>query len=130
MKHLIISLLLFVNSIGLAQEQMVPLSLNPTLINVGSPRSPFPKTLSKGFVPAVKLPFIDDFSRAGLYPQQQLWADRYVFINKSYSVNPPSFGVATFDAMMKADEALGKGDEKGHAFWMRVYKIATKLSSG
>ena len=39
-------------------------------------------------------------------------------------------GMATFDAMMKADEALGKGDEKGHAFWMRVYEIATKLSGG
>jgi len=39
-------------------------------------------------------------------------------------------GMATFDATMKADEALAKGDKKGHAFWMRVHKIVMKLTSG
>jgi dienelactone hydrolase len=35
--------------------------------------------------------------------------------------------MATMDATMKAEEALAKGDEKGHKFWMRVHAIAMKL---
>ena len=34
------------------------------------------------------------------------------------------------DAMINAEEALAKGDEKGHAFWMRVHEIAMKLTGG
>ena len=37
---------------------------------------------------------------------------------------------ATLDAMMKADEAAGKGDEEGHEFWMRVHEIAIRLTGG
>ena len=37
---------------------------------------------------------------------------------------------ATLDAMLKADEAAGKGDEEGHEFWMRVHEIAIKLTGG
>ena len=29
---------------------------------------------------------------------------------------------------MKAEEAMGKGDEKGQKFWMRVHDITLKLS--
>ena len=39
-------------------------------------------------------------------------------------------GMATLFAMLKADEALAKGDKKGHAYWMRVHKIVTKLTGG
>ncbi len=39
-------------------------------------------------------------------------------------------GMATLDAMLKADEAAVKGDEEGHEFWMRVYEIAIKLTGG
>lgn len=47
------------------------------------------------------LPFFDDFSRFPLpcYPDQSLWSDSLVYINNSYPVNPPSVGVATFDAV-------------------------------
>ncbi len=38
--------------------------------------------------------------------------------------------LATLDAQMKADDALGKGDKEGHKFWMRVHEIATKLTGG
>ncbi len=38
--------------------------------------------------------------------------------------------MATMDAMMKAEEAAGKGDEKGKKFWMRVHGIAIKLTGG
>ncbi|MGB9747758.1 MAG: T9SS type A sorting domain-containing protein [Bacteroidales bacterium] len=49
----------------------------------------------------LELPFYDDFSRFPLpcYPDQSLWSDSLVYINNSYPVNPPSVGVATFDAV-------------------------------
>lgn len=45
------------------------------------------------------LPFVDDFSGSGIFPSDSLWADKYVFINSSYPVSPPTVGVATFDAI-------------------------------
>jgi hypothetical protein len=45
------------------------------------------------------LPFIDDFSNSWVVPDQKLWTDRFVFINNSYPIFPPSAGVATFDAL-------------------------------
>jgi poly(3-hydroxybutyrate) depolymerase len=38
--------------------------------------------------------------------------------------------LATLDAMLKADEAAGKGDEEGRKFWMRVHEIAMNLTGG
>lgn len=45
------------------------------------------------------LPFRDDFSSRGPFPDQALWADRDVFINPSFAINPLSLGTATFDAL-------------------------------
>lgn len=45
------------------------------------------------------LPFFDDFAYNGPYPDPALWADRSVFINNAYPFYPPSYGVATFDAI-------------------------------
>lgn len=39
-------------------------------------------------------------------------------------------GLATLDSTFRAEEALARGDEKGHAFWLKVYAIALKLSGG
>ncbi len=45
------------------------------------------------------LPFLDDFSGSGIYPDQQLWIDRNVFINKDFPYRPPNIGAATFDVI-------------------------------
>jgi len=45
------------------------------------------------------LPFFDDFSNGRSYPDPENWTDSYVFINQTYAINPPTIGVATFDAM-------------------------------
>ncbi len=45
------------------------------------------------------LPFWDDFSHPGPYPDQSLWADNYVFINAGFAVHPKTAGVATFDML-------------------------------
>ncbi len=47
---------------------------------------------------AVKMPFIDDFSSYYGYPNQQLWADNFVFISDGFSLNNITIGSATFDA--------------------------------
>ena len=82
-----------------AQEQLIPLGFNPVLQHAEKPSTPFIKNSTKGAIPAIKLPFIEDFSGQGLFPNQKLWSDNNVFINRSLSVRPPSIGVATFDAM-------------------------------
>ena len=94
----ILSLLagILISGMAVAQEQLVPLSYNPAYKQSG--QSPV-KNNAKGGQTAVKLPFIDDFSRPGIYPYADHWQDRYVFVNRSYAVNPPSIGVATFDAI-------------------------------
>ncbi|MDE7102951.1 MAG: T9SS type A sorting domain-containing protein [Bacteroidales bacterium] len=48
---------------------------------------------------SVLLPFFDDFSYNGPYPDPMRWADRSVFINNAFAFYPPSYGVATFDAI-------------------------------
>lgn len=52
---------------------------------------------SRKTVDTLTLPFFDDFSKDGVYPNQQKWIDRNVFINNNFSKQPPSKGVATFD---------------------------------
>lgn len=48
---------------------------------------------------SILLPFFDDFSYNGPYPDPARWADRSVFINNAFALYPPSYGVATFDAI-------------------------------
>lgn len=48
---------------------------------------------------AVRLPFVEDFSRGVGYPDPALWQDRQAFVNASYPIFPPSIGVATLDAL-------------------------------
>ncbi len=47
----------------------------------------------------LSLPFWDDFSYDGPYPDHSLWADQYVFINTGFAFHPKTIGVATFDIL-------------------------------
>ena len=47
---------------------------------------------------AVKMPFIDDFSRNFVYPNSQLWEDFFVYVNDGCGIGAPTIGCATFDA--------------------------------
>lgn len=49
--------------------------------------------------PRIDLPFFDDFSYDQLRPSITLWQDEDVLINREFAVDPPSIGVATFDAV-------------------------------
>jgi hypothetical protein len=45
------------------------------------------------------LPFYEDFSTSSVVPDPAKWTDQHVFINNTFSLDPPSVGVATFDAI-------------------------------
>lgn len=47
--------------------------------------------------PALDLPFIDNFSAPGPYPDDDLWMDRHAFVNRNLAFQPLSLGVATLD---------------------------------
>ncbi|MDR0667224.1 MAG: T9SS type A sorting domain-containing protein, partial [Prevotellaceae bacterium] len=44
------------------------------------------------------LPVVDDFAEKNPWPATNIWESRGVFINTNYGINPPTLGVATFDA--------------------------------
>ena len=52
----------------------------------------------------LELPFFDDFSRPTTFPTRELWEKSYVITNQSYAINPPTNGVATFDAVNQKGE--------------------------
>lgn len=45
----------------------------------------------------LNLPFFDDFVTTKFYPDSSKWFNNYVFVNNDFPINPPSYGVATFD---------------------------------
>lgn len=49
--------------------------------------------------PLLTLPFFEDFSSEGVFPDPDKWTDQYVFINNSFGKDPMSIGVATLDAI-------------------------------
>lgn len=78
-----------------AQERLSGLVVNPQVKN-----SKQENLSSREVMQRLTLPFLDDFSNNGsVFPSKSHWTDNYVFINDDYPVNPPTIGVATFDAI-------------------------------
>lgn len=83
-----------------AQESIIPLGSNPILIEAAkSSVNSNPINRRASVVDTLILPFIDDFSRPGIYPYARLWMDSSVFINTNYGDLPVTIGVATFDGL-------------------------------
>ena len=76
---------------------------------------------SKVIEPGVNENFIftDDFSYIGPYPDPNLWIEDQVFINRTLAYNPPSVGVATFDAL----------DRTGSLYDINVSRVGDRLTS-
>ncbi len=55
----------------------------------------------------LELPFYDDFSKTGIYPDSTKWLDNYVFVNSDYGVFPINTGVATFDILNEYGDIYG-----------------------
>ncbi|MGB1037466.1 MAG: T9SS type A sorting domain-containing protein [Bacteroidia bacterium] len=47
----------------------------------------------------LNLPFFDDFSESSLYPDSSKWLNNQVYINNQFPIEPPTYNVATFDAL-------------------------------
>ncbi|GJM36253.1 MAG: hypothetical protein DHS20C18_52540 [Saprospiraceae bacterium] len=58
----------------------------------------------------ISIPFLDDFSYDGPYPDLNLWLDNEVFVNKTMAIDPPSIGVATFDGLNGNGKAYSNSD--------------------
>lgn len=60
-------------------------------------------------VPSISYPFYDDFSYDSAIPDQNLWLDKEVFLNKTLAIEPPSVGVATLDGIDFRGRAYNTG---------------------
>jgi hypothetical protein len=58
-----------------------------------------PRGTTDSLITPIYLPFYDEFSYTGPYPDASKWLDQYVFINHTKAINPPTLGVATFDGL-------------------------------
>lgn len=90
--YLICFLSLYPGSNGHAQEKLVSVASNPVLM--GEYRSTAHKS---GVQDTLSLPVRDDFSDSSPYPSGTVWTDNHVFINNSFGVDMPTYGLATFD---------------------------------
>lgn len=79
-----------------AQEGLLPASHNP---QKSASALEAHTTAAKSTDLPLSLPFHDDFSYKGPYPDPQRWADSYVFVNAGFAVHPKTVGVATFDIL-------------------------------
>lgn len=86
-----------------AQEQLMPLHSNAQLTSAPEPVRNNLTSRTMSITPLDTLPFFDDFSYSYLspYPSTNNWIDSNVFINHTFPIAPPSFGVATFDGLNK-----------------------------
>lgn len=99
---------------GVSFSQLPPLQLRPLTQN------PFlqdrPQTVQVNAGSEILLPFFDDFSQTDVCPAPRLWADKVVYINNSYPYYPPTFGVATFDALDENGEVYSHASILGYSF--------------
>lgn len=77
---------------------------------------------SKGIQDTISLPFFDDFSRSGPFPDSTRWTDRYVFINNTYSTGQLTAGVATFDLL----DETGSLYEEAESWVFSADKLTSK----
>ena len=77
-----------------AQEVISVLESNPLLQIKPKQQDQKMRTAS-----AIPIPFLDDFSHSSYFPNNLLWEDSAVFVNRSYPINPVTIGVATFDGL-------------------------------
>jgi hypothetical protein len=90
-----------------AQEILRPLQHNHQLTETKTTHS-----TKQEFTGPLLLPFLDDFSYQGPFPDNSLWMDKYVFINTSFAKFPRTVGTATFDALDQYGNLYAGDDER------------------
>lgn len=79
-----------------AQEYAGHLNCNPALYAKKLPNLTAKKTTATA---PLSLPFFEDFTGYGLFPDSSKWTDYHVYVNNTMGARPVSRGVATFDAL-------------------------------
>jgi len=106
-KTLLITLTIIIANLANAQEVLTGLQENHVIKKGARQRTGIMQLQSLIFR---ELPFIDDFSKpTGFIPDQTKWQGTSVYVNNSYGINPPSIGVATFDAINSKGELYDVG---------------------
>ncbi len=82
-----------------AQEVITGLFENPAVKEAYRELMKNPAIKSTSENQALLLPFFDDFTKAGVYPDQHKWADKEAFVNSSIAYRSANHGVATLDAV-------------------------------
>ena len=101
---LFFSMALMLYTTSFSQEVLTDLTINQAL-SIKYHERKIANLLSKQPLyphDTLPLPFLDDFSKDGIYPDASLWLDSNVFINRDYPIAPPTLGVATFDGVSKS----------------------------
>jgi hypothetical protein len=91
MKNSLLFVCFLIANTAISQEVLTTLINNPILMQN--------KVAMKQHKSALALPFIDDFSYPSTQPDNTLWSFSSVFVNRTYPINPPTIGVATFDGL-------------------------------
>jgi len=98
-KGILIILLLFcIVGYSTGQEYLNGLSGNPAILNYNKENHLLKSSKISYPVPLI-LPFFDDFKQESIFPDTSRWIDANVYINSDFSLFPPSWGTATFDAL-------------------------------
>jgi hypothetical protein len=87
-----------------AQLRVESLNVNPTIKNYLQQAPDYSWNQSSKLHKAntydtIQLPFFEEFLGEHIYPDSSKWLDNFVFVNRSFGVRPPSYGVATFDQL-------------------------------
>lgn len=101
-----------------AQEMLLPLLRNPQKAAVEKHSAPVTAAQKQ-----LSLPFREDFSYPGPFPDPALWADSAAFINTTFAVHPKTVGVATFDALNQHGQIYEEAFENAYQF------VADQLTS-
>ncbi len=111
----------FISSIVYAQvkhDHLAPLKTNPVLVQYTKEakknHSVNWRIISDSLV--AKLPFKDDFSHGGPYPNDSLWMDNAAFINLNYPICPISMGVATLDGLNNEGQPINPNCPPGASY--------------
>ncbi|HWY97732.1 MAG TPA: hypothetical protein VNY36_01495, partial [Bacteroidia bacterium] len=97
--------LLFLLPLGLmAQDHLAPLHGNPVALHAAAKEQLNRSTRHTTSAGMDTIPFLDDFSKPGPYPDANKWLDKKVYVNFGNPVCPHTLGVATFDGL----DSIGK----------------------
>ncbi|MEI6174575.1 MAG: T9SS type A sorting domain-containing protein [Bacteroidota bacterium] len=108
---IILFLFLFTGFVGISQEILTGLQINPMVkakaMELSRMKAAAGDDLRAGdeYLKAasdttpVSMPFFDDFSANGVFPSSQRWIDRFAFENDDLPVYPVNIGAMTLDAI-------------------------------